>query len=335
MFREVSAVAEQLKLATLLQDCQKTRSAILDTLPAAGLARKETDTSTPSAETSTVVINPVRTLVEEMNASLAATGSSEPLQDLATTCQMFLPKLKLSSQQVRALEYRTRGQADNDQWHLQRYGRLTASMFGKVTKRVASMTTLVKHLLYNPAPPSHLPALKYGREHESDARMAYLAYHLDGGSHVTVKQSGLLLSEDGHLGCSPDGLVYDYSTQEQGLLEIKCPMSAESSPLVDVARKSSHFCASVVDGSLLRLKKSHDYYKQVMGGMAINRVKWCDFVLWTPLEISVERIQFDEEEWKQMRERLDRFYRHWLLPEILQPKHPGSAIKECHYDCDE
>ena len=68
----------------------------------------------------------------------------------------------------------------------------------------------------------------------------------------------------------------------------------------------------------LELKMSHDYYYQVQGGMAVAKVKWCDFVLWSPGEISVQRIPFNEELWKKMEEKLIDFYLKWMVPELVK-----------------
>ena len=63
--------------------------------------------------------------------------------------------------------------------------------------------------------------------------------------------------------------------------------------------------------------------------MAILRVKYCDFVVWTLKDMSIERIIFDEQLWNAvMLPRLEKFYFSYLLPEILLPNYPGSEIVE-------
>jgi len=58
----------------------------------------------------------------------------------------------------------------------------------------------------------HGGSMEQGAIREEEARAWY---ELD--QNVTVKQVGLILSDDGKMGCSPDGLL------EDGGLEIKCP----------------------------------------------------------------------------------------------------------------
>ncbi len=138
--------------------------------------------------------------------------------------------------------------------------------------------------------------------------------------------------ENGVLGCSADGLVYEASSGEQGVLEIKCPFSAADAPLLEVAAKSSHFCAKPTANGELVLKKSHAYYYQIQGNMAILGLKWCDFVLWSPADIFVERIAFDKKLWFDMERKLMHFFCHWLLPELLLKKgREGKDIEEVLY----
>ena len=60
------------------------------------------------------------------------------------------------------------------------------------------------------------------------------------------------------------------------------------------------------------------YYCQVQGEMAILKVPWCDFVVWTVLDIHIERIYFDRRFWEdQLLPKLHSFYVKAMVPEIL------------------
>ncbi len=119
-----------------------------------------------------------------------------------------------------------------------------------------------------------------------------------------METAGLNVMENGFLGSSPDGMVHESGTGEQCVVEVKCPSSAADMSLVNVAKKSSHFCAKVLDGGTLSLKHSHTYFYHIQENMAITACQWCDFVLWSPTAISVERIAFNENQWSSMHERL-------------------------------
>ena len=71
-----------------------------------------------------------------------------------------------------------------------------------------------------------IPAIKFGREKEDEARKAYTREHEKCHRHpVNVSQCGLHVHEDYFfLSASPDGLVE--CECGQGLVEIKCPKSS-------------------------------------------------------------------------------------------------------------
>ena len=264
------------------------------------------------------LVKKVHSLVREDSIWSLIQGYDLALTDFA---KIFLAELALSPTQQHALEYRTRDQSSNPLWHAFRWGRLTASRFGAIIRRVKPAGPLVKSLLYDSVPET-LPSLKWGREHEDDARKCYEAQQ---GCKVACR--GLVVDKCGYLGCSPDGVVFHHD--EEGLLEIKCPYSARNMDLEEACLVVENFCCFLDADGRPCLSKNHDYYYQIQGSMAILRVKYCDFVVWTLKDMSIERITFDEQLWNAvMLPRLEKFYFSYLLPEILLPNYPGSEIVE-------
>ena len=87
-------------------------------------------------------------------------------------------------------------------------------------------------------------------------------------------------------------------------------------------------CKLDQDGRV-RLKSPHNYYYQVQRVMGITGSQWCDFVVWTPKGISIERISFDSTFWNNMIPKLENYYDSALLPELVAPEHPnGRPIRE-------
>ena len=88
----------------------------------------------------------------------------EPLQPISTPKESNI----LSSAEIDAIEKITVGQADNEAWHQQREGIITASNFYRVFTEVESTKAseeksadkLVDSLLGKAKPPTNLPALK-------------------------------------------------------------------------------------------------------------------------------------------------------------------------------
>ena len=80
-------------------------------------------------------------------------------------------------------------------------------------------------VLYREKNLNHVPAIKKGRENESNTLKVYQKILEKNHSGVVIEKCGLRMHEDEEyhfLGASPDGLV-TYLYHESCLLEIKCP----------------------------------------------------------------------------------------------------------------
>ena len=56
------------------------------------------------------------------------------------------------------------------------------------------------------------------------------------------------------------------------------------------------------------LRRNHNYYYQVIGQIALSKAEFCDFVVWTEVDIHIERIVPDSSLWAEMQEKLAHFY---------------------------
>ena len=100
-------------------------------------------------------------------------------------------------------------------------------------------------------------------------------------------------AESTSLACSPG--------EEGGIVEINCPHTAAKEgldPLSTAKIMKTFFCKAGARGEV-ELKWGHDYFYQVQRTMAIMGRSWCDFVVWLPKGISVERIPFDNKLWAE------------------------------------
>ena len=284
------------------------------------------------------------------NSSLDSSYGSTPAEpdipevELLQLCKEHLDRLKVSSEDIDNICQCTVDQNDDisGEWMKQRRGRVTASSFGAIAKRKSSFVPLVKRLLY--AKHVTTRAMRYGHLHEVHVRNAYTTYLLDKHKNATVMRTGLHIDpKHNWIGASPDGIVNDPSSVEdpRGLLEIKCPASAESTSLEELCG-TSNFFLKYVDGKF-HLKKSHDYYYQIQGQLHVTCRSWCDLVVWTPLgvppspptspsytPITVERINVDEDFWNtKIFPKLADFYMKHMLSEIASPRHlSGQPIRE-------
>ena len=78
------------------------------------------------------------------------------------------------------------------------------------------------------------------------------------------------------------------------------------------------------------LKLNHPHYSQAQGQMAISERSWCDFLLYTPKGISVQRIPFDPSYWEgELLPKLEEFWHKCVAPKIVQPVHHiGLPIRD-------
>ena len=82
------------------------------------------------------------------------------------------------------------------------------------------------------------------------------------------------------------------------LLEIKCPKILEGKDVTKfetVLTKSrvARLCLHWKNNKII-LRRSHQYYHQIQMQMGILGRKWSDFVVWSSVNLVVERIKFDK-----------------------------------------
>ena len=100
---------------------------------------------------------------------------------------------------------------------------------------------------------------------------------------------------------------------------MKCPYSRRNRTPAEACADSKFFCT--LESGQVKLRQSSNYFCQVQGPMAIGERLWCDFVVYTPKGISIERITFDPKYWNNVLTKLTEFYDNCLAPEIVSPLH--------------
>ena len=174
-----------------------------------------------------------------------------------------------------------------DEWFKAREGKLTASSFGQA----AGLGPGSRQQLWRRQMGMEIfegnPATMWGEEHESDAVAAYQK-----AESVSVDLVGFVPHPTlAWLGCSPDFLV-----GSEGLGEIKCPFSQIIYPEIPTY-----------------------YMAQMQGGMQITNRQWCDFVVWTPEQMSIRRVARSNEYWDWLHLRLADFWT-WVVAQVEPPR---------------
>ena len=168
------------------------------------------------------------------------------------------------------------------EWHAARLGRVTASRVADVvaktktgysTSRANYMAELICERLTGTQGAFYSnAAMQWGTETEPMARAAY-----EGIVGALVIETGFIPHNAISMaGASPDGLV-----DEDGLVEIKCPMTA-----THIDTLLSGFVPS-------------KYINQMQWQMACSGRRWCDFVSFDPrmpegMQIWIKRVERDD-----------------------------------------
>jgi len=261
-------------------------------------------------------------------ASVRNVGRKDVCDDMNSHCtatlnlvhQVYEAKVVINSNEATKLEIETRKQASSELWRNERKLRITASVMREVCHRKAS--TSCTAFVQKKINPKVLctPAVCYGREHENDAISSYIKYQRSRGVVVEVHKCGLVVDKTlSWLAASPDGIVFDPSEKDNklGCLEVKCPFSCEKKTVLEATRSVSAFCLIEQDGGIF-LSKSHGYYYQVQTEMHVTNSKWCDFVVWSPLDQPfIQRIHYDSEFMSNAIAKAQKFYFNQFLPAIL------------------
>ncbi|KAG0412989.1 hypothetical protein HPB47_009853 [Ixodes persulcatus] len=148
----------------------------------------------------------------------------------------------------------TIGQACNQRWHSKQLGRITASQFSAAIK-CREPDYLVKLIIYPSKAKSE--ALHYGRIKEPIAAAAYVALMNCRDNPVQVYETGLHVHlRYNFLGASPDRIIV--KNGEEGLLEVKCPIS-KIGLTPEEACGDKKFCCALIGGTV-QLKREHVLY---------------------------------------------------------------------------
>ncbi|XP_062610659.1 uncharacterized protein LOC134272440 [Saccostrea cucullata] len=243
-------------------------------------------------------------LVEDLISSQEFISAENPIA-------WMKQKLMINGQEIQQTACLTTGQKENCMWSSVRKNRLTASNFGCVLaaiKRNRYPVSLYKRLC-SAYDLSKKDAIIWGTCNEKVAIEKYRTF-----GDAVVEPTGIWLHCNGVLGSSPDGLIrrpaaFGFSYQNPGLadilemsnvkpeiLEVKCPFSAKNMTIPEAIEKVHDFCLEVQDFNgvkSFKLRENHQYYDRVQGQLHITGKSLCDFMVWTPKDCAIVRINKD------------------------------------------
>ena len=239
-------------------------------------------------------------------------------------------ELKVPSDEVNNVEVATRGQAKNKLWQDFRAGRVTASKMKQVcsTDPANPSQALIMSVCYPGTKTFSTDATKWGENNEKKARGQFVAEMQRQNEHINpaVTECGLYLSEEKpFIAASPDGIV-ECDCCGQSVLEIKCPYSHRDKAL---SNPDKGFYLVTSENGNVKLDKTHEYYFQVQTQLGVTGLSKAYFVVWTPIDLHIEIINFDKQFWEQICTSAEKIFRIALLPELIgkfYSRLPGSGF---------
>ncbi|KAG5879523.1 hypothetical protein JTB14_029889 [Gonioctena quinquepunctata] len=183
---------------------------------------------------------------DEENEAIKARPSNMACYDYVAA------QYRKSTEELEALEVKTRGQSKCDLWFSERRTRITASLFGRVFKGNKPETMKKIALDITNPPQFKSAATEYGKATE---KYALKSYEIEKG--VQCSPSGLHIHRDHqYIAASPDGLVGN-----NGVIEIKCPYKMKDVHPDEACEKGLlPYCNKQTDP---------DYYKDIHRGYII------------------------------------------------------------------
>lgn len=232
--------------------------------------------------------------------------------DFEAEKEKILSSLLLNEEERTILERETVDQSLSNKWVDRRRKMLTASNFGKIIKMRQTTTcqSFVQNHLFGGVTTT---AMEYGKSNEETALRV-----LERILNVQITKCGIFVdSENPFLGATPDGLIGN-----DGIVEVKCPSSAEHlTPEEGIIQKKITFWMLNKSGEISGINKKHNWYFQVQGQLNVCQKSFCQFAVWTPKGIKIEKIERDEVLWKSMMvEKLKYFYLNCILPELADSR---------------
>lgn len=220
---------------------------------------------------------------------------------------------------VQSLANLTSDQSKSKHWFQYRAGRVTASRFRQVlhTDTHQPSVSLVKHICYPDVHRFSNPATAWGCEHEKSALQAYKSEVMLQHEGVNVSRCGFIVCEEHpFLGASPDALV-QCDCCGLGVVEIKCPFCVNQASFEVAVDKSKNFCLDQLPEGIFKLKHDHSYFYQCQLQMFVTKRNFCDFVVWSPNQLHIERVEADEQLIETAVPKSKTFWRLCILPELL------------------
>lgn len=237
-------------------------------------------------------------------SELVEIGKSKPLQisieDLKEIARLTLPSLHSKI------------------WVALRRGRVTGSNFKDCCATSLENPSIVTvNRVINPVNLfDNVPCIKYQKKNKNKAIKLYLQHFNSIHENFKYEESGLIINPKyPYFAVSSDGLL-SCDCHVKVCVEIKCPKTLESGESFDLlTRKPNNILNK--SGDKYFLEKTHAYFYKTQMQIHLSESEYCDFVLWSPKETLILRVNADIEFWNSAKQRALHFHQQVVMPELL------------------
>ena len=237
--------------------------------------------------------------------------------------QYYLKHIQVNSSQAKAISDKTKGQSSNPMWYVERSKRITASNF-KLICNMKESTDPKKRLslMCNATKPTRKRKMNdprtWGTLAEPIALSQYKSRMEQQGFRVTMTDLGLVINPQfPFLGASLDSFVTlcDGSEVSHGVVEVKSLVKLAHLTPEEAGMTGKTFYRYISETGLVEIDKKHTYYLQIQGQLFVSGLRWCDLVIWTPVDVRIHRINRETLEWWTPKlAKLANFYFRHMLP---------------------
>ncbi|CAL9686377.1 unnamed protein product [Knipowitschia caucasica] len=220
-------------------------------------------------------------------------------------CLTILKDVTVTPEQAVNVERLTREQNKCKEWFHFRLGRITASNMKAVCDYNSASPASSTIQAVCGRKPVKTKATDYGLKHEGIALSAYTEKMCQQHENFFVKKCGLFLNgRYSHVGATPDGIV-QCDCCGVGLVEVKCPYTAKEKGLSSVDY--------IKEGHLI---DKHKYKYQIQTQLTVTQKAYCDFVVWSPTGMFIQRIEPDQALEEEILKKSEDFFLSVVLPEM-------------------
>ena len=223
----------------------------------------------------------------------------------------FIDKIKgISKRDLRKIESRTVAQAKCTDWFYYRKNLITSTLTIRVVRAIErgavdyyineSIRKRNDYTLY-------YPPIVYGRKFEKTGLLAFVKKFKKCHDNVTVSNHGLKIEEETRILAGSIDLMINCSCCGTFIVELKCSWKLRDSLIPDWT--SLDYITS--DGEL---NKKHQYMYQIQTYLGIYKIKRGLFVVWTPQDILIIEIPFDEVLYDRIKKCSETYYFKYYMP---------------------